>query len=120
MAVIERPIEEESLTNYRQPENIPILPGENSFIEIGSGNIALSAVKKHETRESLVIRIFNLTKKTVSSYLKLNFSQRKISKAFAVNLNEERISEVPVGSGNRINFKLMKKQIMTFEIEIRK
>lgn len=116
-AVIERPLEEESLANYRPPENAAPLPGKTSFIEIGSGNISISAVKKHETRESLVVRIFNLAEKAVSSYLKLNFPKRKISKAFAVNLNEERIREVPVATGSRIKFKLLKKQIMTFEIE---
>jgi alpha-mannosidase len=115
-AVIERPLEEESLSNYRSSENLPALPEKLSFIEIGSKNIALSTVKKHETRESFVIRVFNLTEKAVSSYLKLNIPQRNIYKAFSVNLNEERIREVPVETGNRIKFKLMKKQIMTFEI----
>ncbi|MFA6290403.1 MAG: glycoside hydrolase family 38 C-terminal domain-containing protein [Victivallales bacterium] len=117
-AVIERPLEEESLTNYRPPENVPPLPARNAFIEIGSGNISLSAVKKHESRESLVIRVFNLTDRTVSSHVKLNVPQGKIVRAFAVNLNEERIRKVTVVNGNKIEFKLKKKEIMTLEMEI--
>lgn len=117
-AVIERPLEEEALTNYRPPENVPPLPEKISFIEIGSRNIAMSSVKKHESRESLVVRVFNLTEKTVSSHLNLYVPQRKIAKAFVVNLNEERIRELPIGTGNGMEFELKRKEIITFEIEM--
>ncbi len=115
-AVIDRPLEEEALTNYRPPANVPPLSGRMSFVEINSRKIVLSAVKKHETRDSLVVRVVNLTEKTASSHLKLNIPKRRVANAFVVSLNEERIREVPVEPGNRIKCTLAKKQIVTLEI----
>ena len=85
---------------YREAEkfNLPLeaaqagkgggdLPKEASLIEIEPREIALSALKKCEHRDSLVLRLYNPTMKEISARLKFHLP---VKEAWLTNMNEER------------------------------
>lgn len=66
----------------------PVLPLELSFLEIDNKNILLSALKKSEEDDNLIVRIYNVSPIPQKSTLKF-CNQVKIEKAAIVNLLEE-------------------------------
>lgn len=69
-----------------------ILPVEKSFIEVKGDNLILSAVKKADDRDSIIIRLYNPTEADIQGFLSVGLKYRQ---AFLINLNEERIDEIP-------------------------
>lgn len=110
---------------YREAEkfNLPLeaaqagrgggdLPKQMSFIEIEPKEIVLSALKKCEYRDTLVLRLFNPTLKNISANLKF---YRSIKEAWLTNMNEERKGKLPVND-NIISIQFGHKKIITCEI----
>ena len=48
-------------------------PGGHGLLAVSDRRICVSAVKKHETRDSLVVRVYNLTAGRVSGTLSVGF-----------------------------------------------
>jgi mannosylglycerate hydrolase len=90
-------------------------PKRHSVVELESERLVLSAVKKCETRDTLVVRIYNPTSRTSAGVLRIG---RPVRGAWRVNMNEERIAPVRTASENRVRVQLDGKKIQTFEIEI--
>ncbi|MBU2574369.1 MAG: alpha-mannosidase, partial [Elusimicrobia bacterium] len=88
---------------------------EKSYLSFKSGRLILSAVKKSERNESIIIRVFNPAKKTISETLTLF---KNVKKAKLVNLNEEPIRNLAV-SGKKIRFRIKSRQILTIEAFIK-
>jgi alpha-mannosidase len=86
--------------------------GEKSFLSLEPARLILSAVKKCETRESLIVRFFNPTGRTVTGRVA---ACRTIREAALVKLNEERIREMPV-SGNSVGLTIEPSQILSAEL----
>jgi alpha-mannosidase len=88
------------------------LPWESSFFSVAPGTLALSAVKKCEDRDSVILRIFNPTgedvEATVSAY-------KPIKQAWLTNMNEERRDELNP-DGSDVPFPVPRKKIMTLEL----
>ncbi|MDZ4992859.1 alpha-mannosidase [Clostridium perfringens] len=85
---------------------------EDSLVSITGENIVLSAFKKAEDRDSIIVRIFNISDKEENFQIKVNRDVKEINE---VNLNEEIIEKLEVKE-NAINGIISKKQIKTFEI----
>jgi alpha-mannosidase len=68
------------------------IPGAGSFLKKATTRTCISAVKKHQTRDSLIVRVFNLTAAPVHESLVLG---RGVRGAWLVNLLEERLEQVP-------------------------
>jgi len=69
------------------------LPLSLQLLKIEPEKLILSAFKKCEKRNSVILRLFNPTEKTISGNIKC---QKPIRKAQLVNLNEESLQEIPV------------------------
>ncbi|OQB40208.1 MAG: alpha-mannosidase [Candidatus Latescibacteria bacterium ADurb.Bin168] len=85
-----------------------------SFLSISPANLVLSAFKKAEERDTLILRVFNPTgdamRGTVTFY-------QTIKKAWLCNMNEERREELRP-NGNALALDVSKKKIMTIELEV--
>jgi alpha-mannosidase len=102
------------------------LPTKMSFLRVSGPGLVLSAVKKAESRDSVLVRLFNPTGETVSAVLDVGFPFRK---AHTVKLSEERVRELPPArpkplrrgegpsDGRRITLAVGKGKIVTVELE---
>jgi mannosylglycerate hydrolase len=110
---------------YREAEkfNLPLeaaqagrgkgdLPKQMSFIEIGAKDIVLSALKKCEYRDSIVLRLFNPTLKDIGANIRFF---RPVKEAWLTNMNEERREKLPVVE-NIVSIQFGHKKIVTCEV----
>ncbi len=85
-----------------------------SFLEIAPTNLALSAFKKAEKRDTLILRVYNPTKRAIEG--KITF-HRDIKKAWSCTMNEERREQLKP-SGNTLKLSVPKKKIITVELDV--
>lgn len=93
------------------------LPKEMSFIKIQPSSLVISAIKKSEKEESIIVRLFNPTDMDLEGKISC---YKRIEKARLVNLNEEPIEDIKVNSHNVITLPVKKKKIVTLELIPRK
>ncbi|MBN2566258.1 MAG: hypothetical protein JXB46_11165, partial [Candidatus Eisenbacteria bacterium] len=90
------------------------IPGGNGLLEKQSGLTCVSAVKKHHSRDTLVVRLWNMSGSEVEEVLNLGVPH---SGAWRVNLLEERTEKLQDGGEADIRLLLGPHQIETIEIE---
>ncbi|NNG16883.1 MAG: hypothetical protein HKM89_10415, partial [Gemmatimonadales bacterium] len=90
------------------------MPGGVSFLEKATSLTAFSAVKRHETRDTLVVRLYNLTSQPVEETITLAVG---VSAAWRVNLLEEREGELQV-DGRSVRISLDPHRIVTLELAL--
>ncbi len=90
-------------------------PLSHSFLSLEGDNLVVSAIKKAEDRDSVVIRFYNPTSQDTTATLRPGFP---VAEAWTVKFNEERIQQVkaagsaitlPVPHGKIISVELVKK-----------
>jgi len=89
------------------------LPDRYSFMESGGGYLVISAFKKHECEDKLVIRVYNPTEKDITEKIKFGFN---ICKIFLGRLDERYDKELLYDDGVRITLK--PKEIKTIILEV--
>jgi len=88
------------------------LPKELSLLSVEPQAVALSALKRAEDRETLVVRIYNPTGEDVTAVLT---AYKPIASAALLNLNEE--AQEPLSpKGNKLSLPLKAKKIATVEL----
>ena len=90
------------------------MPGESGLIEKQSILTCVSAIKRHETRDTLIVRLHNVSDEPVEETLKLG---RAVGSAWRTNLLEERVRELEWSDGNSVAVPLRPHEIATVEIE---
>ncbi len=88
------------------------LPDRCSLIDMGNDRLVLSAVKKCETRDTLIVRVYNPSNETCRGILRFH---RPIREAWATLLNEERQETLRVIEGT-IAFDCPAYKVKTIEI----
>ena len=104
---------EDTLDNEGAGKGGGTLPKELSFVEITSKKIALSAMKKSEERDSLVLRLYNPTMENVETELKF---YNKIREVWLTNMNEERREKLDITDKNMIALSFGHKKVQTVEV----
>ncbi len=89
----------------------------NSFFNLNPAELILTAVKKSEQNDGVVIRFFNPTEDTISGTLTTLFP---IKKAESLKINEESSGEIKLNHKKEINIKVPKKKIITIKINFEK
>jgi mannosylglycerate hydrolase len=90
------------------------LPKNMGFFELIPNDLVVSAMMKTEDRESIIIRIYNPTKRNINGKMKFNF---KFNEARFTNLNEEPIENKSLEiKNNEIFLNIEKKKIYTIEL----
>ncbi len=87
---------------------------QRSFIKIEPDSLLATAVKAAERSDSIIVRFFNTTEQPVSSG---SLWVAGVKRAYRVNLNEERLNELPLADG-KIALNAGPKEIITVEIEL--
>ncbi len=92
------------------------LPRKYALFVCSNKYIDISALKKAEAKNALVLRCYNPTPVTQRGRIKLN---RKVKRVRETNLNEEIKDKNPAVNNNRISITLVPKKIRTYLIEIK-
>jgi len=107
------PLEEERLTNYGKAV-VDVLPPVGSFLRVEPVDLEVTAVKKHEVNDSLVVRLFNPDEKPVKG--RINAGKGRFALAYSVNLNEERQQELSVDNDGWVDIEVGSKGLYTVEM----
>jgi alpha-mannosidase len=87
--------------------------GGTSFLERTTARTCVTAVKKHEERDTLVVRLHNLTGEEVVETLRFG---REIAQAWRTDLLEERLEELQLASAHELCLTLRGYEIATVEV----
>ncbi|NLC58255.1 MAG: hypothetical protein GX774_15590 [Armatimonadetes bacterium] len=90
------------------------LPASASFLQLQPANLVLSAVKRAEDEDALVLRFYNTTDTPVEAQLSLFFPVRA---AYRANLNEERGEALVMDDDHRVRLPVGPKEIVTLLLE---
>lgn len=93
-----------------QPGN---LSDEYSFIELGGEHLEISAIKKHEFEDKLLIRIYNPINRETSGKIKLGFN---IHKVYLGRLDESYSEELHYNNGVEMGLKPKEIKTIIFEV----
>jgi alpha-mannosidase len=91
------------------------LPPTASFLSVTPERLVLSAVKKAERSDGLIVRAYNPFDTPVHGVVQSVFPIRA---AHGTNLSEERQEELSVGSDGTVRLNVGEKQIVTLELEV--
>jgi alpha-mannosidase len=88
-------------------------PGSLSYINIDKPELVVSALRRSQDGESLIIRFYNISTEPVTARVK---SYRSLSEVWMANLNEERQEKIPTIDANTFEMKMGGHQIATYEL----
>ncbi|SIQ22605.1 alpha-mannosidase [Halanaerobium kushneri] len=88
------------------------LPEEKSYIEIENEKIEISSIKKHESSEKIILRIYNPTEENQKTQINLDFDY---SNVYLGNLSEDIIEEIEHEEGLYLN--VPSKKIFTIIVD---
>jgi alpha-mannosidase len=86
-----------------------------NLVTIEPDNIVLSAVKKCEHDDSIIIRFYNTTNTKTKAKLIIG---KQVKKAYLTNLNEEQKGKIIVKRGHIIELKTKPFQILTVKVVV--
>jgi hypothetical protein len=89
------------------------LPRHCSFLRVEPAEVVLSAMKRCERRESVILRIYNPADRDVIARV---ITHLPVRAAWLTNMNEERRHELPVAE-KALSVEITHKKILTLEIE---
>ncbi|MBM3316327.1 MAG: hypothetical protein FJY75_00600 [Candidatus Eisenbacteria bacterium] len=92
----------------------PDVPPEGGLLELRPGEACVSAIKRHEERDTLVVRLYNPGGEELVEELRLG---RRMRSAWRVNLLEEREEALPMAEVGALVLRLGPHEILTLEIE---
>lgn len=91
-----------------------LLAGGRGLLSKTTAKTSISAIKRHETRDTLVVRLYNLHAEPVSERLQLG---AEIAAVWAVDLLERRLARAEDHDDREIRLSLGAYEIVTLEIE---
>ncbi|HIC93392.1 MAG TPA: hypothetical protein EYP09_03985, partial [Anaerolineae bacterium] len=89
------------------------MPPAQSFLRVEPAELAVSAVKKAEEDEALIVRLYNLAPAEVEGLIEL---WRGIARAAETDLNEEEKRPLEVEDSLRVRFKARGHEIKTIKL----
>lgn len=90
-----------------------LLPLKQEFVSIEPSNLVVSALKKAEDRDSVIIRVFNPTENILEGNIKFH---SVIKEAYLTNLNELRQESLKLVDGHSLKIKAGSNKIITVEL----
>jgi alpha-mannosidase len=96
------------------PQHSARLPAKCGWAELSPAGLALTAIKRAEERESLIVRFFNPGRRPVRARMDLGFA---VAAAYLARLDETRLRKISLSSGGRaVECRCGAKEIVTLEI----
>ena len=115
-AVVRREVELSALPGFTSP-SVPETAMNGSFVEVKPEGVVVSAVKQHEERASLVLRVFNTTEEARDGALRVAIPGWRPKQAWATNLNEEKAGRLSLDADGWVRFPLRPRGLFTIELE---
>ena len=109
-------LEEDLMPFGRRGISFPELETSGFFISLESDTLYLSCIKKHGSRDSLVIRIVNVFPDKGRGKIKTGMPWLELIEAYFLDLNEERGESIRVDDRSSFDVSLPPKCIKTIEI----
>jgi mannosylglycerate hydrolase len=94
------------------------LPEEHGFIELDNDMIMISAVKKHENKNALIVRLYNPTEQIQESTVKIKPLKGEVTQVIEANLMEQVLPDKSYNKNN-IRLKLLPKKIISLAVFIK-
>jgi len=94
-----------------------MLPADFSLLRIEPDSLVITAVKKCDSRDTVLVRLYNAASQRVRGKL---FWGMPVAHAWKVNLLEERLEEITVFSNSRVDLDCPAWRITTVELEMSK
>jgi len=91
------------------------LPPELSFLSLEPDTLVLSAVKRSEAGDALIVRFYNPVAETVQARVRLF---KSIRRAQLVNLNEEFQADLGIDNDGGLTFPVKGKQVCTLALRV--
>jgi len=91
-----------------------LVPGGAGLLEVTGPTVAVSAIKKHEVRDTLVVRLCNLAPAAAEAVLVTGPALRA---AWCTDLLEERLAPLAPADAHRLAIPLGPHEIATIEVE---
>jgi alpha-mannosidase len=115
------PKERQEFQMFKTTRVLPVdrtgnLPSVQSFVQVTPAQVVLSAVKRSEEGELLVVRVFNVGEEAVSAAITLFLP---VINAYELSLAEERLAPLPTTSAG-VQVMLRPKQIMTVGFSVQR
>jgi alpha-mannosidase len=117
-AVLRRAPEESVLPGYVPPPVTGRLPAEHSFLRVEPDALVVTALKKHESRDTLVARLWNSADESRNGSARVAIPGRRVAAAWATDLNEERRESLAVASDGSVAVALRPRGLFTIEWEM--
>jgi len=117
-AVFCRELEEEALPSFTLASRADDFATQGSFLQLEPSSITISAVKQHEERDTIVVRLFNHTDTPTQARLRLTIPGVTIKAAFLVNLGEVRQEQLTPDAEGWVSFTAVGKGLVTLEFEV--
>ena len=92
------------------------LPMEQGFLSVGDHNLQVSAFKKCEDRDSLILRVYNPTSQPIQAEISLTVPDVAVKEVITCNMNEERTEEVLAVENNCFTVNVGVNKIRTYEL----
>ncbi len=114
-----------NLQNHAQDFRVPVLeelcrghhgnlPAEFSLFQCEPENLVVTAVKKCESRNTTIVRLYNTSAERVKGKLAWGMP---VLHAWRVNMSEDRLEEIPVLAKSRLEIDVPAWRILTLELE---
>ena len=89
------------------------LPGELSFLQLTPETLVLSAVKRAEAGDAMIVRFYNPTEAEIHATLRF---YRPLQQAWVANMAEEPQEETPIIGDHSVNLFVRAKQVCTVRL----
>ncbi|MCG2676239.1 glycosyl hydrolase-related protein, partial [bacterium] len=89
------------------------LPQEFSFLSVEPDELVISAIKKAEENNSLIVRLYNITDRTVEGYIA---TYKELKRVTETNLNEEPKKELPMELNSKVPLTVKGFEIKTIKL----
>jgi len=89
------------------------LPKETSFLTLNNDALIISAIKKSETDDGVIIRLYNIRGRRIEG--KLEFS-KKVKRAFITDLDEKEKTKIKIDGANCVKVLFKPFQIVTLKL----
>jgi len=92
------------------------LPPVASFCEVEPEELVVTAFKRAEDRDSVIVRFYNAGLKTVEGHVRF---YKALAEAHLVKLSEERVEKLAVEDGNSVSIQVKPKKIVSVEFVVK-
>ena len=92
------------------------LPPEQGFLKVSDRNLQVSAFKKAEDRDSLILRVYNPTGQPVRAKVEINVPGAEVRQAVVCDMNEESTAEAQTVENGCFEASVAVNEIRTFEL----